>query len=358
MPANLYLRGSTWWARIQSAGVEHRQSLRTGSRPQAIQRLKVLREELSHASFHGEARHTWKQAVERWAAEVLPGVSPGTAKRYLVSLRQLRQILDELALDQVNHKIVAAIAGRKDVSNATRRRDLTAVSSVLRAAVNWAWIEANAARVFDRSMMPERRPAIRIPEAAEVEALVEACPPGLARLVRFLERTGAREEEAAGLEHGQLDPRAGEVTFLKTKTGRPRTILLASPAFPEGVGTKPGTRFQPRNIRSAWVFWHGDGERYRNVASRLAAIIGKLAEDGKLERFRVHDLRHRFAVLWLRAGGDIYALSRHLGHSSVKTTEIYLGYVPGGRAAEQNRPAQNPAQRRRSTGKRRGRKRG
>jgi hypothetical protein len=38
----------------------------------------------------------------------------------------------------------------------------------------------------------------------------------------------------------------------------------------------------------------------------------------------VHDLRHGFAIRWLRARGDIYRLSRHLGPTSVKT---YLGYL-------------------------------
>jgi integrase/recombinase XerD len=46
-------------------------------------------------------------------------------------------------------------------------------------------------------------------------------------------------------------------------------------------------------------------------------------------RFRVHDLRHGFAIRALRSGMDIYSLSRHLGHTSVKTTEVYLGYLTG-----------------------------
>jgi site-specific recombinase XerD len=37
-----------------------------------------------------------------------------------------------------------------------------------------------------------------------------------------------------------------------------------------------------------------------------------------------HKLRHTFARTWLERGGDIYSLSRLLGHSSVKITEIYL----------------------------------
>lgn len=339
LAGNLYRRGKTWWARIQSAGREHRRSLRTAIRSEALERLRAFRSELSHARFYGEPRHRLREAAVKWGEEVLPGLSPSTATRYGVSLRQIEAILGDMPVEQIDRKAVAKVAGRQGATNATRRRDLTALSSVLRAALNWGWIESNPARAFDRAMLPERRDAIRIPEGQDIARVVDRCPPGLGRLVRFLETTGCREEEAAGLEHPQLDLRRGTATFLRTKTMRPRTILLRSSAFPDGPGTGVGT---PRKLRSSYVFWHGEGERYRNVASRLAAIIGKLAEKGKIKRFRVHDLRHRFAVLWLRNGGDIYALSRHLGHSSVKTTEIYLGYVPGGV------PAQESAQWRRS----------
>ena len=41
-------------------------------------------------------------------------------------------------------------------------------------------------------------------------------------------------------------------------------------------------------------------------------------------RFSPHTMRHSFAVHWLRRGGDIYMLSRILGHSSVAITEVYL----------------------------------
>jgi integrase len=52
-----------------------------------------------------------------------------------------------------------------------------------------------------------------------------------------------------------------------------------------------------------------------------------MAEDPTFKPFRVHDLRHRFAIRWLRRGGDIYHLSMHLGHQSLKTTEAYLGHL-------------------------------
>ncbi len=37
-----------------------------------------------------------------------------------------------------------------------------------------------------------------------------------------------------------------------------------------------------------------------------------------------HKFRHTFARTWLERGGEVYSLSRLMGHSSVKITEIYL----------------------------------
>ncbi len=37
-----------------------------------------------------------------------------------------------------------------------------------------------------------------------------------------------------------------------------------------------------------------------------------------------HKFRHTFARTWLERGGELYSLSRLMGHSSVKVTEIYL----------------------------------
>jgi len=44
-------------------------------------------------------------------------------------------------------------------------------------------------------------------------------------------------------------------------------------------------------------------------------------------RVSAHTFRHTFAVHYLLSGGDIYLLSRILGHTNVSTTEIYLRAV-------------------------------
>lgn len=340
MPSGIYRRGDVWWGRKQVAGAEHRRSLRTRDRVEALRRYKRWSDELSAAVHFGENRLTWQAAVLRYVAEVMPqAVKPGTAKRYLVSLRQLDPHLSGLYLDQIGRRTVAdLLSARRGASNATKRRDLTAASQVMAAAIQWGAAETNPFRDFDRRVVRERREPIRPPTDEEVAAVIRRAPGMLASMIRFLAETGCRQEEAAGLERGQIDHRRGEVMLLKTKTSRPRRIRVA-PETLKMLGSLPVT------LASPYVFWHGAGERYANVASRFRALVRDVERSAQkagteFQPFRCHDLRHRYAIDELRNGRDIYDLSRHLGHSSVKTTEIYLGYVG-------IESAQKPAQRRR-----------
>ena len=72
--------------------------------------------------------------------------------------------------------------------------------------------------------------------------------------------------------------------------------------------------------------------RYRNVSSKFREIVRRCiakAETGTREfrAFRFHDLRLWFAIEHLRRRGNIYRLQKILGHSSIKTTELYLDYL-------------------------------
>ena len=60
----------------------------------------------------------------------------------------------------------------------------------------------------------------------------------------------------------------------------------------------------------------------RNFERDLKKLGKRLAIAGV--RFSPHTLRHTFAASYLRRGGNLFYLSKILGHSSIKTTERYL----------------------------------
>ena len=316
MPTNLYRRGAIWWLRVTIYGRERRFSLRTPDRKLAKSRAALELERLNRESW-GDERHTWKAAVVRWGETAHATFKPRTLERYLLSLAVVGPVLEPLFLDEIGRKQIAAIAGRKGVTNATRRRDLTAVSSVLRACTGWGWLEHNPVRSFDRGLIRERQHVIVLPQQADVDRFVAACPDMLGRLVRLLEQTGLRLEEAGSLTWRQMDSARRCLTIEHNKSGRPRAVPLSDAALRTISGT-------PRRLGCPWVFWHGEArpDRFRNLDSPLAKIRKAAGIP-----FRTHDLRHLYAVREMQAGRSIYAVQQALGHTSVKTTEIYLAYL-------------------------------
>jgi integrase/recombinase XerD len=60
----------------------------------------------------------------------------------------------------------------------------------------------------------------------------------------------------------------------------------------------------------------------RNFLRDMKTFCKKLGISGI--RISPHTLRHSYAIWYLVNGGDLYTLSRTLGHSSIAVTEIYL----------------------------------
>src|SRR5690348_6451317 len=60
--------------------------------------------------------------------------------------------------------------------------------------------------------------------------------------------------------------------------------------------------------------------------SGVSKLIHRAGELAGIDDIPVtpHKFRHTFARTWLERGGEVYSLSRLMGHSSVKVTEIYL----------------------------------
>ena len=342
MSDNLYKRGGVWYGRVNVRGRDVRKSLRTGVKSVAKERRKAMIANAEKIRFDGEQRHTWKAAVGRWTLEQQSNIKPGTAKRYLVSLGRAAATFDGKFVDEIDRKLIAGfVSARKKqkATNATIKRDLTAISSVLGACISWAWCDDNPAMGYGRGVLKERRDPIMLPLEDDIAVVISRCPGGLAGMARWAQVTGMRQEECAGLERPQVDAKRKVVTLTQTKTNRPRAVTLDDRA----LGTYSGT---PAHIKSKWVFWHDDGERYANVASRFRAIVLKAYKDGAITRpFRFHDLRHWFAVDYLRRGGNIYTLRGELGHRSLQTTEIYLRYLTPTEAEQAKYgSAQNPAQ--------------
>lgn len=128
---------------------------------------------------------------------------------------------------------------------------------------------------------------------------------------------GLRATEVLGMTIEELDVENLTIK-VKGKGGKHRLIPFSvelRKAVWRHVQTKSGKRF---------VFGtkHDTQVSVRNFERDLKLLGKQLSITGV--RFSPHTLRHSFAIGWLRNGGDLYQLSRILGHSSITTTTLYL----------------------------------
>lgn len=335
---NLYQRAGVWWLYAKVNGVRYRESLRTGDVKAARRRRDARIAEIKSAKVYGDRRRPWAEAVLEWADHEKDQLAPATAKRYAVSLKQTLPYLEKLAIDEIDGKVIAEMiaARRKEATPATVRRDLTAISRVLEFAEAMGWREGNPT-LSKRRILKERRDPIALPSHDDVGTVIAAASPQFGALIRAAWLTGCRQNELVTAKWKAFN--AKQRTLEVIGKGNKRRVLALSDKAAEHIAALP------RALGSDLIFCKPDGEPFLQAASDFTHIrreaLAKAAREGRtVARFRFHDLRHLFAVEALQSGSlSIYELSRHLGHTSVKTTEIYLAHL----TPEQERRAKQGA---------------
>ena len=73
----------------------------------------------------------------------------------------------------------------------------------------------------------------------------------------------------------------------------------------------------------------------KNASKRIGKYMKKIALELDLEKMPTYIYaRHSFSTILKRAGVPIEMISEQLGHTSIKTTEAYLGSFESGQKGE------------------------
>lgn len=338
----LFKRKDVWWLRTTVAGVEYRESLRTDDLKVARKRRDKRIEEITAARHFGERKVTWKAAVDAWGRFIVGQKQPKTLQRYAVSLKKVEPFLRSYHVADINGRVIAdmiEMIQKTKVTAATIRRDLTAVSRVMEYAEARGWRDGNPT-LSKRRILKERRDPIALPHVADIEMVIEHAPFRFGCMIRAAWLTGCRQDELVTARWRAFNPAAATLEVIG-KGNKRRTIKLE----PEVVKLIANI---PKVAGSDLIFCRDDGEMIAEASSDFSHFRRRTA--GKVgaafQKFRFHDLRHLFAVEALRSGRmDIYTLSKHLGHTSVLTTEIYLAFLtPEEQEAAKKGTAQTAAQ--------------
>jgi site-specific recombinase XerD len=281
----------------------------------------------------------WEDVMESYLAAAVD--SSNTRRAYR---RHLRDAFGLLGCETVAEVTGAALADyradivRRELAPASKAQALSAMRSFL------AWT-----RTMGVHSIPEEviKLALRTPRAVvksryssvterEIQAMMAAAPTTRERaLLAVLLGAGLRVAEASALDVSDLleDEQGGMALLVRQGKGhRDRVVPIRS----EVDALLRAYLTQTRR------FLGGDGPlflvRDRGLARRshqrlgtraISALVKVCATKAGITAKKIspHALRHTYALRALRAGGNVVALARLLGHASIATTERYVDHL-------------------------------
>jgi len=255
-------------------------------------------------------------------------------------------------------KFLEYLAVDRGVAAATQNQAFSALLFVYREVLKMELEGLDVTRVKRKKSLPV------VLSMDEVKRLLEHVPEGRSSVfIRLLYGCGLRVSEALRLRIKDVDFENGLVWVRDSKGGRDRSVTMpkslegrldvqvraarllyeqdelgggarvqVEPSYDKKHGGKPSGSWE-----WFWVFpadhlsvSHIDGESKRHHVlegspSRWIAQAAKKAEVAK--RVTAHVFRHSYATHLLQKGVDLRTIQEALGHSSVKTTEIYTHVI-------------------------------
>ncbi|MBL0077219.1 MAG: site-specific integrase [Rhodocyclaceae bacterium] len=186
---------------------------------------------------------------------------------------------------------------KRKIANSTVNRYLAALSTILRAAVDYGWLDT-APRI---RKLPEQKKRVAYLTREQLVILIAELPQHLAEMATFAVTTGLRAANVLGLEWEQvnMETRQAWIHPDQAKAGKAIQIPLNDEAMAVLEGRK--------GIDARFVFtWQGKRIHTIGAAWDRARIRAGIPD------FRWHDLRHTWAS-WHAMGGTPINVLQELG---------------------------------------------
>lgn len=293
-----------------------------------------------------------REAVEEFLHAKLP-LSRATQRGYRIRLKSFVAWCEEqgLQLEALNARhirtFVDAISQRKGITGGPIKSSTVRLYALtVKIFLSWCAQEDD----FEESISPKMLARVQLPK--EEQTVIETfTPEQLEALLRATEKqpfairdkaivsvlidTGVRAGELVGLTLScvWLDT---EDSYIKVtgKGRKQREVPLGRTARIALRRYITRYRQKPKNKADQHVFLSRTCEPL--TISGLEQIIEQLAEHARIRGVRCspHTFRHTFACSYLLNGGDLYKLSRLLGHASLQISGRYLGAVKAKQARQ------------------------
>lgn len=203
----------------------------------------------------------------------------------------------------------------------TVNRELNTIKAMLNKAVAWGSLAQSPAQSVSKFREPRRQ--VRYLSKDEVRTILKAADERLRPIIEVFLHTGLRRDEVVHLTWADIDFK-NKALAVQAKDGwHPKDYEARH--IPLTQRLKEVLSELPRTDNET-VFTNNSGAPLNGIV--LGRDFRVLLRDLGIRHASIHTLRHTFASHLVMSGADLYTVQKLLGHSSIKTTEIYAHLAP------------------------------
>lgn len=310
----------TYYADYTEGGKRVRRSLKTKQKSIAILKAGMLAQKPVGKGDYPNC--PFIDLVERYKREVLSLRKPGTMARFMSAYHRLEQFGLPKTINEVTPDFLQKFQiFLKSISTSGKaagiNRNVRAIRTLMRQAEAWNLIGEQRWSNVHKLREPKGRVEFHSPE--EIAILLDRMTPNWKLVILLGCRAGLRRGEMAQLRWQDIDFANNQIYVAPNKTDKHRFVPLAKD-LRLALETAKNTTMDDFVV-------HVGEESARNSNYFITAAYKKHTEKLPFRCF-LHKLRHTFASHLVQAGVDLYRVSKLLGHSSIKMTEIYAHLAP------------------------------
>jgi integrase len=275
--------------------------------------IRALREMVLNSVASGHSKRNYAKALDE-VFTLCANRSQGLSRALLMEYRAA-MLEKKLSASTVNVRLSAV---RKLVGEAQRNGIIDAEEAANLAGV--PNLPQKGTRLGNWLTRDQAKELLTVPDRSTLKGKRDYV------ILSFLVGCALRRQELATLDIVSIQMREGRwvVADLRGKGGRVRTVAIplwvkqAIDVWMVAAKIEKGHLLRPLSKSGKLI-----GDELGDWA--IWSVVEQSAKEIGIEHFGAHDLRRTCAKLCRKNGGDLEQIKFLLGHSSIQTTERYLG---------------------------------
>jgi integrase/recombinase XerD len=245
----------------------------------------------------------------------LKGFAPSTQKNYIINIkmfaRHFKNPLKKLQPEDAQEFLYGLVS--KNCSNAYLITIYASIKFLYRYVFNKRYFMSNIPTMKKKSKLPQ---VLSIDEIIKI--IKSASNLKHKAILSVIYSSGLRLSEAAKLKISDIDSKNMKIFIDQSKNNKDRYTILAKITL--NILREYYKKYRPKD----WLFNGRYSSKPISAKSIQAAFKKALKQSQIGKSATVHTLRHSFATHSIDNGTHLLALKEIMGHSSLKTTSVYL----------------------------------